>query len=302
MPQVSVIIPVFNGAATIGRVIECVLAQSAGAAEIICVDDGSTDGSADAARRYGERVRVLTQHNSGQATARNAGARASSGEFVVFLDADDLLRPAMFERCLNALRANPQCVLAYTNAEIIDEGGRIIRESMVAPDRARPPSMEDLLERIWPIVPSTSMMRRTALEATGGFDQAQRGPEDIFFWLVLRETGPFFYIPEILVAKTEYGLFPKVLERDPGARAFTRAVRKRYGARARGLLGDFHHMRARLLERCAAEAIAAGEPAMARQCYLRALAYEPGRLKNYRRLLATLIGRGRGASAAGASR
>ncbi|HUY37234.1 MAG TPA: glycosyltransferase family A protein [Candidatus Binataceae bacterium] len=296
MPQVSVIIPVFNGAATIGRVIECVLAQSAGAAELICVDDGSTDGSADVARGYGERVRVLAQGNAGQATARNAGARVSSGEFIVFLDADDLLRPAMFERCLQALRANPQCVAAYTNAEIIGENGQVMRESMVAADRARPPSMEDLLTRIWPIVPSTAMMRRTAFAATGGFDEALRGPEDIFFWLVLRETGPFFYIPEILVAKTEYGLFPKVLERDPGARAFARAVRKRYGARARGLLGDFHRMRARLLERCAAEAIAAGEPAMAAQCYLRALAYAPRRLKNYRRLLATLIGRVRAAS------
>ncbi|HVA80124.1 MAG TPA: glycosyltransferase [Candidatus Binataceae bacterium] len=302
MAQVSVIIPVFNGAATIGRVIECVLAQSAGAAEIICVDDGSTDGSADAARRCGERVRVLAQPNRGQAAARNAGARVASGEFIVFLDADDLPRPAMFERCLGALRANPQCVLAYTNAEIIDESGQIMRESMVAADRARPPSMEDLLGRIWPIVPSTAMMRRTAFAASGGFDEALRGPEDILFWLVLRETGPFFYIPEILVAKTEYGLFPKVLEREPGARAFARAVRARYGARARGLLGDFHHMRARLLERCAAEAIAAGDPAMARQCYLRALAYAPGRLKNYRRLLATLIGRGRRASAAGANR
>lgn len=302
MPRVSVIIPVFNGAATIGRVIECVLAQSAGADEIICVDDGSTDGSADVARVYGDRVRVVTQRNAGQATARNAGARASSGEFIVFLDADDLLRPAMFERCLDALRANPQCVLVYTNAEIIDESGKIVRESMVAPDRARPPSMEDLLGRIWPIVPSTAMMRRTAFTASGGFDEALRGPEDIFFWLVLRETGPFFYIPEVLVAKTEYGLFPKVLERDPGARAFARAVRNRYGLRARGLLGDFHHMRARLLERCAVEAIAAGEPAMARQCYLRALAYAPGRIKNYRRLLATLFSRGQGAPAAGANR
>ena len=302
MPQVSVIIPVFNGAATIGRVIECVLAQSAGDVEIICVDDGSTDGSADAARRYGERVRVLTQPNRGQAAARNAGARASSGEFIVFLDADDLPRPAMFERCLGALRANPECVLAYTNAEIIGDNGQIMRESMVAPDRARPPSMDDLLARIWPIVPSVAMMRRMAFVATGGFDEALRGPEDILFWLVLRETGPFFYIPETLVAKAEYGLFPKVLEREPGARAFAHAVRERYGGRASGLLADFHRMRARLLERCAAEAIAAGEPAMARQCYLRALAYAPGRLKNYRRLIATFIGRGRAVSAAGANR
>ncbi|MHB8383406.1 MAG: glycosyltransferase family 2 protein, partial [Candidatus Binataceae bacterium] len=174
MAQVSVIIPVFNGAATIGRVIECVLAQSAGAAEIICVDDGSTDGSADVARGYGERVRVLAQQNRGQAAARNAGARASTAEFIVFLDADDLPRPVMFERCIAALEANPECVAAYTNAEIIDQSGHIMRESMVAADRARPPSMEDLLGRIWPIVPSTAMIRRTALAATGGFDEALR--------------------------------------------------------------------------------------------------------------------------------
>jgi glycosyltransferase involved in cell wall biosynthesis len=300
MHDVSVIIPVFNGATTIGRVIESVLAQSAGTPEIICVDDGSTDASAEIASSYGERVRVLTQPNRGQAAARNAGASASSGEFIVFLDADDLPRPTMFERCLEALRARPDCVLAYTNAEILGEDGRVMRESMVARDRARAPSMEDLLGRIWPIVPSVAMMRRTAFAATGGFEPALRGPEDIFFWLVLREKGPFIYIPEVLVAKTEYGLFPKVLERDPGAKAFAKAVRERYGARAHGLLDDFRRMRARLLERCAAEAMAAGAPAMARRCYLRALGYAPTRLKIYRRLLATYIGRG--ASAAGAGR
>lgn len=287
MPQVSVIIPMYNSAATIARAIESVLAQTAGEVEIVCVDDGSTDRSAAIAHGYGERVRVLTQSNRGPSAARNAGARASSGELILFLDADDLLRPAMLARCAGELRANHDCVLAYTNAEIVDDCGRVLRASMVSGARAYPPAMEELLAQIWPIVPSTAVIRRSAFDAAGGFDETLRSCEDIFFWLLAREQGRFIYIAEVLAAKTEDRLFPKVLERDAGARQFARLVRERYGPRGAGLLREFSRMKARLLEQCGAEAIRAGNSRDARRCFAHAIGYRPSRLVNYVRVLKT---------------
>ena len=277
----------FNSAATVARAIESALAQTLGDLEIVCVDDGSSDGSAALARSYGDRLRVIAQDNRGPSAARNAGARAASGEFVAFLDADDILRPAMLARCTAELRANPESVLAYSNAEIIDDAGRVLRASMVGAGRAHPPAMADLLAHIWPIVPSTAVMRRAVFDACGGFNESLRSCEDIYFWLLAREHGPFIYLAEVLVQKTEYQLFPKVLERDAGAGAFAGLVRGRYGARGAGLLRDFNRMKARLLEQCGAEAIRAGRARDARRCFARAIAYQPAHVSNYVRMLKT---------------
>lgn len=89
----SVIIPAYNSAATLARAIESVRAQSWPAHEIIVVDDGSTDATAEIARQFGEDVRLIQQPNSGVSAARNAGAAAASGDWLAFLDADDWYAP-----------------------------------------------------------------------------------------------------------------------------------------------------------------------------------------------------------------
>jgi glycosyltransferase involved in cell wall biosynthesis len=92
-PRFSVVIPAFNAAATLARAIESVRAQSWPAHEIIVVDDGSTDATAEVARGFGECVRMIQQKNSGVSVARNAGAAAASGDWLAFLDADDWYAP-----------------------------------------------------------------------------------------------------------------------------------------------------------------------------------------------------------------
>jgi glycosyltransferase involved in cell wall biosynthesis len=92
-PRFSVIIPAFNAAATLSRAIASVQAQSWPAYEIIVVDDGSTDATADIAAGFGGAVRLLRQQNSGVSRARNAGAAASGGDWLAFLDADDWYAP-----------------------------------------------------------------------------------------------------------------------------------------------------------------------------------------------------------------
>ena len=92
-PRFSVIIPAFNSAATLARAIESVQAQSWPAHEIIVVDDGSADATAEIAAGFGDAVRLLRQANSGVSVARNAGAAAATGDWLAFLDADDWYAP-----------------------------------------------------------------------------------------------------------------------------------------------------------------------------------------------------------------
>lgn len=92
-PRFSAIIPAYNAAACIARAIDSVLAQTWPAHEIIVVDDGSSDATAEIARRHGDRVRCFRQDNAGVSAARNAGAKVASGDWLVFLDADDWYYP-----------------------------------------------------------------------------------------------------------------------------------------------------------------------------------------------------------------
>ena len=93
VPAFSVIIPAYNSAATLARAVESVLAQSWPAAEIIVIDDGSTDATLQVARGFGDRVRVIHQSNAGVSVARNRGAAAATGDWLAFLDADDWYYP-----------------------------------------------------------------------------------------------------------------------------------------------------------------------------------------------------------------
>ena len=101
--MISVVIPCFNAATYIGAALESVFAQTTPVTEVIVVDDGSSDQSADVVRSFGQRVRQLAQPNSGASAARNAGVAASGGELIAFLDADDLWLPTSLERLLAAL-------------------------------------------------------------------------------------------------------------------------------------------------------------------------------------------------------
>lgn len=104
---VSVIIPAYNAAGTLGRAVESVLAQTYAPVEIIIVNDGSTDATAEVCGQFGERIRIITQPNGGECAARNAGIDAAQGEFISFLDADDEITPTKIEALVAGLRQFP---------------------------------------------------------------------------------------------------------------------------------------------------------------------------------------------------
>src|SRR5262245_27326295 len=103
MPRVSVIIPTFNRADLIGETVESVLSQTFDDFEIIIVDDGSTDSTKEVIRRFDGPINYLYQENRGLSCARNRGFDASSGDYVCFLDSDDVWNPRMLERQVSLL-------------------------------------------------------------------------------------------------------------------------------------------------------------------------------------------------------
>ncbi len=111
--RVTIIIPCYNAARWLAATLESALAQTWTPTEIVLVDDGSTDDSLQIARRYeSARVRVIAQANAGAAAARNSGLRAAQGDFVQFLDADDLLAPDKIARQMARLKSSDPMVLA----------------------------------------------------------------------------------------------------------------------------------------------------------------------------------------------
>ena len=121
-PLVSVVMPVWNGAAFIGQAVDSCLAQTHGNLEVIIVDDGSTDNSRAVIESYGSSVIPTFKLNGGQASALNAGYNKSSGDLVIFLDADDILWPSCVSEVIRHWR--PNLIKLHFNLAIIDSVGK----------------------------------------------------------------------------------------------------------------------------------------------------------------------------------
>src|ERR1700722_4833051 len=174
MAKVSTIVAVYNGANTVDRALRSIFAQTFADNEVIVVDDGSTDDTASVLARFGDRIRVITQPNRGLSSARNAGVRASSGEYIAFLDDDDEWMPEKLARCVPVLDADPDCALVYTFALKVDvQGQQMGSQSAIdgRPEGAESPTMRELLARPWNVVPSQLVVRRDIFDRCGGFHE-----------------------------------------------------------------------------------------------------------------------------------
>jgi glycosyltransferase involved in cell wall biosynthesis len=116
-PLISCIVPVYNGARYLPEALDSIAAQTYRPVEIIVVDDGSTDDSARIAQQYGAQIRLHSQANAGPATARNHGTRLATGEFLAFLDADDLWHPTKLEEQMARFRDRPELAFCVTNIQ-----------------------------------------------------------------------------------------------------------------------------------------------------------------------------------------
>jgi glycosyltransferase involved in cell wall biosynthesis len=196
-PTVSAVIPAHNAAQYLPDAIESVLSQTSPVGECIVVDDGSTDGTAAAARAFEGEVRLIEQHNAGPAAARNRGVSASSGDFLAFLDADDRWLPERIERQVAALAQDPRFAAVVCAMQVVDGSMRPVGVIQQRPDV----SVEDMLT--WRTMlcptPSSLLIERRCFEAIGGFDERIFGSEDwlLTFRLVARRA--LTAIPDPLV-------------------------------------------------------------------------------------------------------
>jgi glycosyltransferase involved in cell wall biosynthesis len=168
MTTVSVIIPCHNQAKFLADAIESVRGQRRPAAEIIVIDDGSTDGSASVASQFPE-VRLIRQTNRGLSSARNAGLAASRGDLLIFLDADDVLLPEGVEAAVRAFESNPDAMMVFGRVEYMDENGCPMEHSI---PRVSANFYEEFLRRNYIRTPGMAAFRRRVFDVIGGFDPA----------------------------------------------------------------------------------------------------------------------------------
>jgi glycosyltransferase involved in cell wall biosynthesis len=211
-PLVSVVVPAYNAATTIGETLASILEQNVRDLEVLVVDDGSSDGTRDVVAQVAdERVRLITQENGGAASARNTGIGEAAGHFIAFLDADDLWAPGKLSRHLAYLDAHPHLGVVQTGAVYVDPDLRVleVRRSATTVDAV----LETLRFENMPAFPSTVVMRRSALDQLGGFDPSLVILEDWDFVLRSARAGLLGTLPEPL---TLYRVHPGNRSRDLG--------------------------------------------------------------------------------------
>ena len=199
-PLVSIITPSLNQAAFIEAAIESVLAQDYPNIEYIVVDGGSTDGTLDILRRYGERVRWISEPDAGQSDAINKGVRLTQGEILAWMNADDQYAPQAVSRAVAELQAHSQAALVYGHAEFTDQAGRVIAPCV----RVEPFDLYRLLHSLDYIVQPTTFFRRDAFLAVGGLDSSLRYCLDYDLWIKLALRYQVRYLPELLARVRVY--------------------------------------------------------------------------------------------------
>lgn len=198
LESVSVVIPTYNRADLLVEAVESVLAQSLRPLEIIVVDDGSTDCTAQAMAPYRKDIEYVRTVHRGVSHARNLGWRMASGSWVAFLDSDDLWLPRKLERQVEVLQGSAETPLCYTDEIWVRNHRR------VNPCKHHAKHSGWIFPMCLPrciISPSSAMIRREVLQQLGGFDESLAVCEDYELWLRLTARYPVLFLEEKLILK-----------------------------------------------------------------------------------------------------
>jgi len=275
-PDVSVVIPAYNAAATLPRAIASVLAQSYPAREVIIVDDGGTDDLTEIRIGFADRVTWIRQPNGGAASARNCGIDAASGELIAFLDADDYWEPTKLRRQVECFVRHPEigvCGARYFE-QPPGESRRLARAGIGRfPEYDRPMALSggDAFDAACCLWTGTVVVRRRLTDEVR-FESGLEPAEDRDVWIRLVRSWPMVHLSEPLAtAVLEPGSLSRTgVDRDCGN--MLRIVERssdQLGSRGR------RRWRGRVLRRWAAEYLGRGEPWSALLPATRRLGVEP---------------------------
>lgn len=195
--DITVIIPCLNAAATLPAAIESALNQTVPPREILLIDDHSTDRSVAVAQAYGDVVRVFTNPAHGTGPARNLGVREARGQYIAFVDADDLIEPTKHERQLAILEQAGPYAVAHTGASFFFD------------DASRPPYLRpsgaaatgrctQVIFESNPVCGASSMLARSTILELGNYDPDLWGTDDFYMSLAASTRCTFHYVPEPL--------------------------------------------------------------------------------------------------------
>ena len=197
-PSVSVIIPTWNRINVLPRALHSVCYQTTKPDEIIVVDDGSTDGTAEMVRSDYPQVSLLVQDNAGVSTARNTGISVSKCTWIAFLDSDDEWLPKKLEKQLKYIEESPEAVLVHTDEIWIRNGVRV--NSMKKHEKSGGWIFDNCLP-LCVISPSSAMIKKTLFAEIGMFDASLEVCEDYDLWLRICSKYPVHYLEEKLIVK-----------------------------------------------------------------------------------------------------
>ncbi|OGX15238.1 MAG: hypothetical protein A2166_00420 [Omnitrophica WOR_2 bacterium RBG_13_41_10] len=192
MPKVSVIIPTYNRAHYICETIDSILAQTYRDYEIIVVDDGSTDDTRKVLQKYDGKVRYFYQKNRGSSAARNFGISQSQGEYIAFLDDDDLWLPNKLDVQLEIIEKNLNLAFVCSGSYVINEAGENINVW-----KENKKSKLETFRRLYKgnfVLTLTVLMRRRCFYDVGEFDERLIVSQDYDLWLRLAKKYKFQYI------------------------------------------------------------------------------------------------------------
>ncbi|RPI78464.1 MAG: glycosyltransferase family 2 protein [Chloroflexi bacterium] len=205
MPQVSVIIPTRNRANLLAEAIESVLNQTYSDFELVIVDDGSTDHTAEVVTAFrDQRIVYCKQEKQERGAARNKGVALSQGEFITFLDDDDWYMPRKLEIQVRELRANPDVGIVIGGWDRVKESGELVRSERPWLHHPKP-ALQDWLFAAMAHVAAV-MIRRSWFERVGGFNHILEQSEDTYFWFRLaQERCPVAWVKEMVFRQRIHG-------------------------------------------------------------------------------------------------
>lgn len=196
-PLVTVVVPTYQGETFVRATIDSVLAQTYSPFELIVVDDGSSDRTVPILQGYGDRLRLVRQKNRGVSAARNRGASEGNGEFLAFLDHDDLWEPQLLATLVPILAADPRLGLVYSDASVIDASGAVRGRRGTYLNYHHGEIFEQLLRGNF-IPVETTLLRASLYRELGGCDEGLRYLEDYELCLRCARRAPVGFHPGIL--------------------------------------------------------------------------------------------------------